>query len=76
MPDLEDVSEYMKGVVCKPGNDGIDYDNMAKAFRKVISDLLGTDKFEITRGETPGSLVVRLSPEAAEAYCAIMRGDK
>ena len=76
MPNLEDVSEYMKGVVCKPRDEGIDYDNMAKAFRKVISDLLGTDKFEITRGETPGSLVVRLSPEAAEAYCAIMRGDK
>lgn len=75
-PNLEDVSEYMKDVVCKPGNEGIDYDNMAKKFRKVLSDLLGTDKFEITKGETPGSLVVKLSPEASAAYCAIMTGDK
>ena len=74
MPSLEDVSEYMKGVICKPYSEGVDYDKMAEKLRKLISGTLGTDKFEITKGETPGSLVVNLSPEAIAAYCAIMGG--
>lgn len=76
MSNLDDISEYMKGVVCKSGNEAIDYDKLAEKLRKLIADTLGTDKFEITKGETPGSLVVNLSPEAAAAYYAIMEEDK
>lgn len=76
MPNLEDVSEYMKGVVCKPGSEGVDYDKMAEKFRKLISGTLGTDKFEITKGKTPGSLVVNLSSEAIAAYNTFIGSNK
>ena len=76
MSNLEDISEYMKGVVCNPGNYGVNYDKLAEKLKKLVANTIGTDKFEITKDETSGSLVVNLSPEATAAYRAIMRGDE
>ena len=75
MKNLDAISEFMKGVELKSGNDGIDYCALAALMRRIISEALGTNEFEIYKGEEPGSLVIELSPEGLAAYEALVQKD-